>query len=337
MHLKIAVDAGALCADERRRFGTAIFTENLIRAFGEYDAQHFYNLYGFSPTPPDLKLSGNQHYHNLQPTPGWMKLRVSLQEMVHPSDIFLALNQAYPATKARVFGWSHGLSFLKYPHLYPDSAGKMKAQMERLTKRAEVTFVTSTKMKDELLNVFPHANAEVLPIGIPFDMIETKKQKRNKTFLFVGMNHPIKNVQTLTEIFNKFRDKKGREEYKLLLVGPHDQYADEKNNITVLNNVSRVKLRTLYQTCAAYLSTSLYESFNIPVLEALSQNASVIAFESAIIPEMKSFVSTVKTTDEMISAMKMNNDGNSSSVDQKKLHALFGWNHIIKLLVSYYD
>jgi glycosyltransferase involved in cell wall biosynthesis len=333
----IAVDAGALCTGSGTKFGTAIFTENLIRATGLYDKKHQYNLYGFKPLLDDIVLSTNQRYHNLQPTPGWMRLRVSLQELLHPSDVFLALNQAFPLTKARVLGWSHGLSFLKYPEYYPDSAEKMKRQLDTLVNRAKVVFVTSSRVKQELLHYYPHARVEVMMIGLPFDMMHRVRRERKKFFLFVGMNHPIKNTQLLIDAFKIFQKKTGDKNYRFVMIGDHWEAPRQSHQIHSFE-CTRTSLLEDYQTCAALLSGSHYESFNLPILEALSQNAKVIAMKNAVIPELTRYVRVTNTLNDLVDAMvdasqNLNNEEQTAQAVIKQFH----WKNIIHQLITHYD
>ena len=79
--MKISIDGGALRQKNIQRFGTSIFSENLIIALQIYDKKNQYKVYTFK---------------NLKPKLLWMKGRVSLEELREKQDVFLALNQALP-------------------------------------------------------------------------------------------------------------------------------------------------------------------------------------------------------------------------------------------------
>ncbi len=89
------------------------------------------------------------------------------------------------------------------------------------------------------------------------EMPPSNRELMNKFFLVVGMDHPIKNRQMLPT---------GK--YKFIFA----------------SDVPRIKLRSLYRQALALVTVSVYESFNLPVLEALSQGCPVIGLKSAIIP-----------------------------------------------------
>ncbi len=274
--MKISVDAGALCAKKNQRFGNYIVTENLIKALKLYDQENKYFFYSFCNKPQTI---------NLQPKLFWSVFRISIEEIIKKKDYYLALNQALPLfTPSKIISFSHGLSFYFYPELYPDSAEKMKNQHKTMIERSHKIVVPSIKVKNELFAVFKKIKCEiiVIPYGIPFDMLskikdplqgKQRSRSKDKFFLTVGMDHPIKNKKVLPRYKHKF---------------------------IVANNVSRIKLKLLYQKANALVTTSLYESFNLPVLEALSLGCPVIGLKSAIIPELAPYVNLCQNKKELL-------------------------------------
>ena len=98
-----------------------------------------------------------------------------------------------------------------------------------MIKRSDKIIVSSQKVKTELLSINQSINTKivVLPFGIPFDMKKSINKKRKNFFLYIGMNHPIKNIDFIKKAFKKFKESKEHEDYKLILV---------------INNCSRKKL-----------------------------------------------------------------------------------------------
>lgn len=317
------MDGGGLCAAPDSRFGNYVFSLNLIKALGLYDKQNQYSVYSFCSKPSDLKVEGNLNYKVLRPRKFWMSARVSIEENLQKKDIFLALNQAVPTTSAKLLGFSHGLSFHYHSSLYPKSYSKLRKQLEILIKTASRIIVSSSKVKNELKSNFGKTSGiSVLPCGIPFDFQTYTKRKRKKFFLFVGIDHPIKNVAFIQKAFNEFKMDKRFSEYKLLKVQS--------------TKVSRAKLKKLYQEAAGYLTSSLYESFNLPVLEALSQNCPVVGLRSAIIPELEKYVSIAKNPQDFVELMKKLSMGNSKSIDRKRLKEEFSWSLYVSKLTDIY-
>jgi len=184
----------------------------------------------------------------------------------------------------------------------------------------------------------------VIPFGIPLDMMTKGHPERSegsptnvgfsnklrdssaspqndkkRYFLFVGMDHPIKNIQFIKEAFRKFRELREFKCYKLILV---------------TKNCSREKLRWLYRNATALLTASYYESFNLPVLEALSQGCPVIGLKSAIIPELRPYVNVVNNIDEFTEKMKTVKKPSDQLIN--RLNKEFNWKNYVEKLVELY-
>ena len=126
--------------------------------------------------------------------------------------------------------------------------------------------------------------------------------------------------------------------YKLLLVGDWKKYENKKLGIVSFSNITREKLKKLYQGATALLTASHYESFNFPVLEALSQGCPVIGLKSAIIPELKPYVNVANNLNEFVNLMKssINKSFNLTAVRQARLYSRFNWQNYVKNLVKLY-
>lgn len=332
--MNISIDGGALCSETRQ--GTSIFSSNLIDALGRYD-NNDYTVYTFC----DLNRRGQTcltptiKFKNLTPKIFWMKGRVSLEEILNPKDIFLALNQALPAkTSARIISFSHGLSFYYFPQYYQDHK-RLDGQLKEMVKRSSAILVSSKRVADEFITLFPGINKRifVIPFGIPFDCKVYNKQKREKFFMCTAANNKNKNIDLLVDIFTKFKEKHSN--YKLYLIGPHNKYSDK--NIITVGSLNREALRDYYRRATGYLTASYYESFNFPVLEALSQQCAVIGLSSAIIPEMAEYCNVVKNIDEFIGNMKKISEGNFEPINLEKLRNEFSWKKYVEKLIGIYS
>ncbi len=337
--MKISIDAGALCTKHDKRFGNYVMTRNLLEMINLYEKRNTYYLYSFCPKPLWLYTGKNFIYQLLRPKTFWLSTRVSLEELRFKKNIFLALNQAIPLkTQSTIIAFSHGLSFWFYPQLYPDSYYAMKDQLKPMVQKSKAIIVSSIRVKREMENIFPtYRHFVVLNYGVPVDMLSYENKNRKKYFLFVGMNHLIKNIDFLVKSFKELRKDKKYSEYKLYLVGDLNRYDNRADNIFAFNNVHRDTLRQMYQEATALLAASWYESFNIPVLEALSQNCQVVGLESAIIPELKKYVHIVKKTEQFVEVLKEIVGGKTKEIDVKKIREQFSWKKYIVKLTSLYQ
>jgi glycosyltransferase involved in cell wall biosynthesis len=325
----IALDGGGFCIDKENAFGNYVFAKSLIQALSLYDAKNIYSIYSFCRKPADLFLSKRWSYKKLLPKRFWMKMRVSLEELMQPKDVFLALNQASPLiTRSKIICFSHGLSFHFYPHLYPDSYHNLENQLREMIGRSKTIIVSSRKVREELTSMFATIEKKiiVLPFGIPFDMVSGSRNKFGMTkkknyFLYVGMDHPIKNIEFIKKAFTQF-NKEQNKKHKLYLA---------------TKSTPRAKLKKLYQRATALLTASYYESFNLPVLEALSQNCPVIGLESAVVPELSSYVHKAKNLKEFVYWMKKVVNGQTKKIDMKRLREEFSWKTYVSKLIETYD
>lgn len=336
--MKVSVDGGGLCADQNNKYGNYTFIANLIRALSLYDAKNNYFIYSFCRKPENIKLPSNFNFQSLKPKRFWMKLRVAVEELKIKKDIFLAINQALPIyTESKIISFSHGLSYYFYPKFYKSSLKRLKSQLSLLAKKSEHIVVSSQKVKDEFIEIKSSLKDKliVIPFGIPFDMQDFSTKKREKYFMFVGGNTPIKNIKFIIEIFKEFNKKREFSDFKLFIVSPKIPGLQEKNifNITA---ISRLRLKNMYARASGYLTASYYESFNFPVLEALSQKCPVVGLKSAIIPELKNYVYVADNKDEFIEKMNLVAEGKSKKISLSKLRKDFSWNKYVKKLISLY-
>lgn len=342
--MKVSIDGGGLCAQTSTKFGNYTFTKNIIQALLKYDQRNYYSIYSFCTIPFDLQLSSYWKYKILLPTRLWMKVRVSIEEYLDRKDIFLGLNQAIPLfTKAKVISFSHGLSYYYFPHLYRESYARLTTQLVPMVKNSQYIVVSSEKVKAEMKEAYPwYKHVVSIPYGIPFDMsydtsaVRSYNAREGKYFLFVGMSHPIKNIRFLVNSFLKFRSLKKYKNFRLILVGPREIKNSSKNGIQVIQEICREDLKKLYGGAASYLTASLYESFNLPVLEALSQNCPVIGLSSAIIPEFQPYVTHIKHKDDFVRSMIEAAEGNAKNIDVKRIHKTFSWERYVKKLLQLY-
>jgi len=109
--------------------------------------------------------------------------------------------------------------------------------------------------------------------------------------LFVGALRPVKGVYLLIQAFNLLKEKMPNA--KLVLVGRPDYsyYFEDLKRITddsviFANFLSHEFLPFYYAACDVYATCSLWESFNIPVIEAQACGKPVVAFDMGPHPEV---------------------------------------------------
>lgn len=336
--INVHVDGGALSLQSQKHFGNFVVTLELLRALSKVDKKNKYTVYAVDPIRADPACK-RMIFSQLQPKMGWMQFRVSLQELLYPSDIFLGLNQSLPLfTKGRKIALCHGLSFMKYPELYPDSVHRMKRQIFTLRDTANWIVVSSQRVKEEWKKYVgdPH-KIVIIPFGIPQAFLQQKRAVKKKPFLlFVGMNHPIKNIQFLIDVVTVLRTMKGYSMFTLTVVGVGNKL-NVPHFVTVVPYASHKGLLSLYRQTQCVVSASLYESFNLPILEALSQKAIVIATRQATIPELEPFVTTAPEDPKQFARIIAKTIEYPKKTDLSKLRNLFSWQKFAYTLQAIYE
>ncbi len=334
--MNISLDAGGLCV--KQGFGNFTFSNNFIKAIIKYDKKNKYLLYSFCKKNRNLKLNSSFTYKLLRPKKFWMKGALTFEEIRNSNDVFLALNQALPLlSTSYIISFCHGLSYYFYPKYYKKDYKRLINQLNNMIDKSNIIIVSSKRIKKEINSVFPKTpEIKVIPFGIPFDLKELKGKKRKKQFLFCGMNNEIKNVNFIIDSFLKYISNIKYADYKLILVGPFQKQAKASKNISCKPYLSRKQLIDLYRNSIGYLTASYYESFNFPVLEALSQNCQVIGLKTAIIPELRKYVNIVGNNKEFVNKLIDVTKKKKININRKELIKDFSWKRYVKEIEKCY-
>jgi glycosyltransferase involved in cell wall biosynthesis len=338
---RIAIDGGALTPDINRQYGTYTTSREIIHALGIVDLKNTYTIYTLNKFKIDLPE--NFTFKVINPSRGFMSVRIPVEETMHKTDYFLALNQAIPLyTPAKIIALCHGLSFMEYPQLYPDSAGKMKQQVDAIVKNAHTIIVSSSKVKTALNNLYGVDQKVLVELfGIPHEFqIRQKKFKKKNFVLFVGMDHPIKDIAFLFEAFREFIKNSTFARFKFILVGVSHIYVpyDLKHAVIVVPYAhSMAELQQYYAETQCTISASMYESFNMPLLESLSQNTPAVATAEAVIPELQNFVSVTDKIPQTFAKRIQEVLAHPPATDLLTLEKKFSWIKFAKHITGLYE
>ena len=161
--------------------------------------------------------------------------------------------------------------------------------------------------------------------------------------LYVGAIDPRKNLYRLLKAYSLLPIHI-LIKHKLLLTGPYSKteialinsWIIELNlsvkNVIILGFVSDHDLVNLYQNCYLFVFPSIHEGFGLPVLEAISCGAPVIASNSTSIPEILNFRSSMfdpysidQIKDLIIKASTNRDFYTQLKVNSKSRSAKFSW------------
>lgn len=170
---------------------------------------------------------------------------------------------------------------------------------------ADACISISGNTKKDFLHFFPHYPEDritVIPLGIrpgikPVENASLKQKVMEKYkikgefWLSVGTIEPRKNYKLLIDAFSKLPDDK----YLAIVGGKGWLESDIGGKLKRLVNGSKIKflgyvpdkdLSALYSSCFAFVYPSFYEGFGLPVLEAMSCGAAVIASNTGSLREV---------------------------------------------------
>lgn len=331
--MQISIDAGAIRHDTTSNFGTHTYTCLLLDALNRYGT-HSYRAYTFAAT--------NWPYHSIEhvqiPQPCFMRLGVSLYELLHPSQIFLGLNQVYPFTRARLFGFSHGLATTQVGEYYTDAEKtRQRKQLHELMLRSERIFTTSQRVTDKLRSEATHPPVHTLTLPLPQLPRHAKANKKEPIIMYTCMNHPVKRVKLLVDLFRKLK-RSGHLDatYQLLLVGPHHNLHAPSENIYSTGYVTGTELAACYARARIYVCTSAYESYHFPYVEAVTAGCAAIGLSENVIPELSQYVHTANTMKEL-EEMIVTFSKKTTSLRRDEGHSSqFSWKKMVAQLEHYY-
>ncbi len=288
----IGVDAGALSVtDERLKVGVYRVTYNVLKELAAIDKKNAYRLYSFRPIDSEVMAAFGQRMNNvvLWPARGWFSVRLPLELAFHPVDVFLGFSQAIPATSAYTIGYIHDLAFLHFPDMYPESLRKLKAQTDRIIRRANAIITVSHATKEDILRTYPSYTKDIAVAHSGVDARFTPNGPRingnHPYVLFVGSLKKQKNIPGILRAFSLFL-KKSRVVHDLYIVGG-DYWKDTEIDLTLdaLNLGNRVKmlgfvpdetLPSYYRGAVCLVTPSLWEGFCLPAIEAAACGCPVV-------------------------------------------------------------
>ena len=306
----------------RHKAGCGYFAYSLITTLGEVDAENEYILY---PTFGDLYLDpdwpnatcqikrpnsqrGLAHRTMEAAQHFWSKPPPDLEQRLGSPDVIHANNFFCPTDlrEARLVYTFYDLSFLEHPDWTTEQnriacfTGAFNASLY-----ADLVVAISDYSRRHFFETFPHFPEERVRVIYPASRFTIRNDfgkpdiapplSPEKFWLSVGTLEPRKNHTGLLQAYARLKAQLGKT-FPLVFVGAQgwmmDDFEKRIGELNLQQDVLRIgyvddnTLQWLYQNCFAFVFPSLFEGFGLPVLEAMSLGAPVIASGITSIPEI---------------------------------------------------
>ena len=252
----------------------------------------------------------------------------------------------------------HDLSFKRYPDFYSLRERLIFNYLLPISLlRAKAIIVPSQFTKNELINFYPEYKDKTFVVYEGADKCFykiskniAKKEIREKyridgPFLLVfNSKNPKKNVDIVIKAYKKMIHWQPK--LKLVIIGVKDNLAvRDLGNIYIFNNISDFDLNFFYNGCEIFINPSIYEGFNLSIIEALKIKAIVMAaditvnrelYENSIIyftthnaHEIEKIVKNILKTPEIIRKKLIN--------QYKKISYKFDWGENTQKMLEIYQ
>ncbi len=303
--------------------GCGFVADSLIRELAQIDHANAYTLYpafGDAYSDPTLDATTihlDRPHWRRGPTqkttelardfwntpPSDFEDRLGNPDLIHSNNFYCPM----PLHHARLIYTLYDLAFVDYPDLATErNRTHVFTGVFNASLTADYIVSISRFSRDHFLRIFPHYPAErivVIHPGSRFTPSPTPLTRPasldafepNHFWLGVGTIEPRKNQRRLVEAYARLKAAMGQT-HPLILAGAKGWLMDDfdkliedlglQKDVIKLGYVDDAELHWLYQNCFALCYPSLFEGFGLPVLEAMTLGAPVIASNSSSLPEI---------------------------------------------------
>ena len=191
------------------------------------------------------------------------------------------------------------------PELFPEYAGNVQSREYRLHKWAFLRFasgaiaISKTTANDlERLWRFPAERIDVVYLGSKLPGSDNDAVREGAPMILAPYNlEPRKNLSRLLQAVAKLKEKQVPLELVLFGRAAVDESREQQFHsvvsqlnldscIKLTGRVSDQELANLYRKAAVFAFPSLYEGFGLPVLEAMSAGAAIVAHHESAMAEV---------------------------------------------------
>lgn len=370
--MTIAYDVSFL---QKEKTGIGIYILNLIKHILAVDKTSHYVLFGSSFSLDVEKINSLRTENvslKLYRVPGaakrflWNDLNLNIDFLIGNYDLFHSTEGfVLPATRKIRVVTVHSVAARIMPRFFTSGILRDNKYLGKVVKYADAVITVSESSKIDLMRLFDikEDRIHVHHIGRDVDFqrvtdqsllaaIRSRYRLPEKFFLFVGTIHPAKNLGGLIDAF-ELMIKRTACDYKLVVIGNYGwMYKTARSKLEricgsgfgmYLGYVDNKALPAIYTLAKALVFPSFYESFGIPILEAMSCGIPVVCSRNSAMPEVAGnaaiYVNPYDISGIAEAMLTMIQDEDLySELSNQALHRskLFSWDETAKKTLSLY-
>lgn len=305
--MRIGLDARSL-----HREGVGRYIRELIKSLGKIDKENQYIIFLDSEKSQGLEITGNFKLVITEPQLRFYKIANVLRDIYREKlDVFHALDHWYIPIKPScpVISTFHDLMVKTYPASLPVKSRLYSKIATRIAIELSSWIITISEFnKNEILKNYRYKenNISVIYNGAseyfkPFlnkdsNYFKNKYKINANYFFYAGSMRKYKNLSTLIKAYANL-NKETREKHDLVIAARHEhEYLNLKALAQSLNLDKKVHfvgylneeedIINFYNYSIAFITLSLYESFCLPVVEAMACGTPIIAPNTLSFPEI---------------------------------------------------
>ncbi|MFM7367611.1 MAG: glycosyltransferase family 4 protein [Sphaerospermopsis kisseleviana] len=210
--------------------------------------------------------------------------------------LFSPIPEAPLYKNCRFIVMSHDMIPLRFPKPFSPLTPYHRYYTPQVLNQAQHIICNSEATANDITKFYQISSNKITPIPLACDRshFQFLNLPTKNYFLYIGRQHPYKNVHGLISAFAKLLHKN---DHELWLVGPTDKrytpllekQVEElgiNHLVKFLNYVPYHELPTIINQALALVFPSLWEGFGLPVLEAMACGTPVITSNISSLPEV---------------------------------------------------
>ncbi len=310
--MRIGIDAHYL---GNEKTGNETYTLNLLRALARVDnGKNDYSVYLTKSEVAAQPVVDDARFRNrlLRPSTALFRIPVVLPcELARrPVDLLHSQYFVPPFVSCKAVVTIHDISFEDRPELFrPLHRFGLRSLVPRSIRRAEKVLAVSQWLKDAIVEFYDIAPEKIVVTHLAAGQnfyprnVESARAFMAANFgittpflLYVGNIVPGKNVDGTLRAFASLRRNSSMRSTKLVIAGPKlwgwaavcslIEELKLQDEVICTGYVSQESLPQFYTACDVFLFPSFSETFGLPVLEAMSCGAPVVASTRGALPEV---------------------------------------------------